>query len=60
MSIRDLNNFLKKIEQLNKLVELINKSPGKKDELSKCKDHDEVIVLTKSWGFEIGKRWGDK
>ena len=67
MSIRDLNNFLKKIEQLNKLVELINKSPGKKDELSKCKDHDEVIVLTKSIpsntfkvaDSQVATRWGN-
>ena len=56
---KDLNNFLKKIEQLNKISELIKKNPVKKKELSDCTNHDEVINLTSKWGFEIGKRWGE-
>ena len=56
---KDLNNFLIKIEQLNKLSELIKKNPVKKKELSDCTNHDEVINLTSKWGFEIGKRWGE-
>ena len=59
MAEKDLINFLKKIEQLNKISELIEKYPIKKKELSDCKNHEEVINLTKSWGFEIGKRWGE-
>ena len=59
MAERDLINFLKKIEQLNKLAELIEKNPTKKKELSDCKNHEDVINLTSKWGFEIGKRWGD-
>ena len=59
MAERDLINFLKKIEQLNKISELIRKNPEKKKELSDCKNHEEVINLTSKWGFEIGKRWGE-
>ena len=50
---------LKKIEQLNKITELIEKNPIKKKELSDCKNHEDVINLTSKWGFEIGKRWGE-
>ena len=59
MPEQDLINFLKKIEQLNKITELIEKNPIKKKELSDCKNHEEVICLTSKWGFEIGKRWGE-
>ena len=59
MAEKDLVNFLKKIEQLNKISELIEKNPIKKKELSDCKNHEEVINLTSKWGFEIGKRWGE-
>ena len=59
MAEKDLINFLKKIEQLNKISQLIQKNPIKKKELSNCKSHDEVVKLTSKWGFEIGKRWGE-
>ena len=59
MPEKDLINFLKKIEQLNKISELIEKNPIKKKELSDCKNHEDVINLTSKWGFEIGKRWGE-
>ena len=59
MPEKDLINFLKKIEQLNKITELIEKDPIKKKELSDCKNHEDVINLTSKWGFEIGKRWGE-
>tara|TARA_B100000965_G_scaffold91314_1_gene74413 strand:- start:190 stop:372 length:183 start_codon:yes stop_codon:yes gene_type:complete len=59
MAEKDLINFLKKIEQLNNLSELIKKNPTKRKELSDCKDHEEVIKLTSKWGYEIGKRWGE-
>ena len=59
MAEKDLVNFLKKIEQLNKISELIKNNPVKKKELSDCKNHEEVICLTSKWGFEIGKRWGE-
>ena len=59
MTTKDLDKFLRKIEELNKLVILIKNSSLKKDQLSKCKTHEEVINLTNSWGFDIGKRWGE-
>lgn len=59
VSLEDLEKFLNKIDQLNNLVGLINKCPEKKKKLSECCNHDDVIKLTKSWGFDIGKRWGE-
>ena len=59
MTEKDLNNFLKKIDQLKKISELIRKNPDKKKELSECSNHEEVINLTSKWGFDIGKRWGE-
>jgi len=59
MTDKDLSNFLKKIEQLNQIAQLIKNNPSKKLSLSKCKNHDEVIRLTTEWGFDIGKRWGE-
>ena len=59
MTKEDLEKFINKINQLNKILLLIEQSAEKKEELSKCSNHEEVIKLTKSWGFEIGKRWGE-
>ena len=59
MSISDLEKFLIKIDQLNLIVELIEKDLSKKEALSSCSTHEEVIKLTNSWGFQISKRWGE-
>ena len=59
MTKKDLAKFINKIEQLNKILLLIEQSNEKKEELCKCSNHEEVIKLTKSWGFEIDKRWGE-
>ena len=59
MTKQDLEKFIDKIEQLNKILFLIEQSTEKKEELSKCSNHEEVIKLTKAWGFEIDKRWGE-
>jgi len=59
MSIKDYESFLFKIDQLNQLVELINKSPEKYELFISCKTHDDVVELAKKWGYEIGKRWGE-
>ena len=59
MSKEDLEKFLIKIDQLNLIVELIEKDISKKQALSNCSTHDEVIELTNSWGFQINKRWGE-
>tara|TARA_B100001996_G_scaffold262150_1_gene204326 strand:+ start:360 stop:542 length:183 start_codon:yes stop_codon:yes gene_type:complete len=59
MTVKDYQGFLYKIDQMNKLVELINNSPEKYQLFVKCKTHNEVVELSKKWGFEIGKRWGE-
>ena len=59
MTIKDYERFLYKIEQLNQLVNLINKSPEKYQLFIKCKTHEDVVELAKQWGYEIGKRWGE-
>tara|TARA_Y100001978_G_scaffold42465_1_gene37877 strand:+ start:276 stop:458 length:183 start_codon:yes stop_codon:yes gene_type:complete len=59
MSKSDLDKFLIKIDQLNLIVELIEKDLSKKEALSNCSTHEEVIELTNSWGFQIGSRWGE-
>ena len=59
MTINDYERFLYKIDQLNKLVELINDSPDKYQLFIKCKTHQEVVELADKWGFEIGRRWGE-
>ena len=59
MSKSDLKDFLKKIDQLNLIVELIEKDLSKKEALSNCSTHEEVIELTNSWGFQISSRWGE-
>ena len=59
MSKNDYARFLYKVDQLNKFVELINSSPEKYKLIISCKTHDEVVKLAETWGYEIGKRWGE-
>tara|TARA_Y100001968_G_scaffold253290_1_gene238920 strand:+ start:361 stop:543 length:183 start_codon:yes stop_codon:yes gene_type:complete len=59
MTTKDYQGFLNKIDQLNKLVELINNSPEKYKLFIECKTHNDVVELSKKWGFEIGKQWGE-
>ena len=59
VSKNDLEKFLWKIDQLNLIVALIEKDLSKKEALSRCRTHEEVINLTNSWGFQISKRWGE-
>ena len=59
MSIKDYESFLYKIDQLNKLVKLINESPDKYKLFIKCKTHKDIVELANKWGYEIGKRWGE-
>ena len=59
MTKKDYKKFLNKIDQLNQLVELINKSPEKYQLIISCKTHEDVVELAKQWGYEIGKRWGE-
>tara|TARA_Y100001968_G_scaffold304880_1_gene320270 strand:- start:2004 stop:2186 length:183 start_codon:yes stop_codon:yes gene_type:complete len=59
MTKKDYERFIYKIDQLNKLVELIKNSPDKYKLFIKCKTHLEVVQLAKVWGYEIDKRWGE-
>jgi len=59
MTEENYKEFLHKIDQLNKLVELINNSPDKYKLFVKCKTHEDVVELANKWGYEIGKRWGE-
>ena len=59
MTKKDYHEFLYKIDQLNKLVDLINNSPEKYKLFIKSQTHEEVVELSKKWGFKIGKRWGE-
>ncbi len=59
MTKKDFEGFLNKVDQLNKLVDLINKSPDKYELFIKCKTHQEVVDLANKWGYEIGRRWGE-
>ena len=59
MSKKDYEGFLLKVDQLNKLVELINSSPEKYKLFINCKSHQDVVQLAKKWGYDIGKRWGE-
>ena len=59
MSKKDFDRFLIKIDQLNKLIEYVNKYPEKYELFIECQNHNEVVEIAKKWGFEIGKRWGE-
>ena len=59
MSKKDYERFLFKIDQLNQLVNFINKSPERYELIIRCNNHDDVVCLAKEWGYEIGKRWGE-
>ena len=59
MSKKDYEIFLHKVDQLNKLVLLINESPDKYNLFIQCKTHKEIVELANKWGYEIGKRWGE-
>ncbi|WP_320663971.1 Nif11 family protein [Prochlorococcus sp. MIT 1223] len=60
MSEQDLQKFIKKVNSLKKMIESIEKSAERKERLASCSNHQEVVDLAKSWGFEIGERWGEK
>lgn len=59
MSSEELKRFIFKVNQLNKLLESLESVPGRKESLEACHTHEEVVDLAGSWGFDIGRRWGD-
>ena len=55
----DLHRFLQKVNQLNALVQSIDHGPERRRQLSNWDDHNSVVELARSWGFDIGRRWGE-
>ena len=60
MAEEDLMRFLAKIENLNELVNSFKDFPNRRDQLASCRTHKEVVDMARSWGYEIGRQWGDK
>ena len=59
MAEADLQRFLRKVEQLNALVASLEEDPLRRQTFAACVDHNQVVQLARSWGFEIGRRWGE-
>tara|TARA_B100000700_G_scaffold284840_1_gene338422 strand:- start:4071 stop:4253 length:183 start_codon:yes stop_codon:yes gene_type:complete len=59
MTLNDYKKFVYKVDQLNKLIKLINNSPEKYKLFINSKTHDDVVQLAAKWGFQIGSRWGE-
>ena len=59
MAEEDLQRFLLKVEQLNALVSSIDADPERRRQLAACSDHNAVVQLALSWGYSIGRRWGE-
>ena len=60
MSEKDLKQFIEKVENLNSLINSLKKDPTRRSQLAACSKHKQVVELAKSWGFEIGRRWGEE
>ncbi len=59
MAEEQLQRFLVKVGDLNRLVALIDADPALRRRLRDCSSHDEVVALAAGLGLEIGRRWGD-
>lgn len=59
MAESDLQRFLHKVQQLNAMVSSLEREPGRRADLAACHDHNQVVKLARSWGYEIGRRWGE-
>ena len=59
MAEQDLYRFLDKVQQLQKMIQSLETVPGRRQLLAACEDHNQVVKLARSWGFEIGRRWGE-
>ncbi|MEX0588318.1 MAG: Nif11 domain/cupin domain-containing protein [Cyanobium sp.] len=59
MAEAQLQQFLEKVRQLNAFVALSEAEPALRQELRDCSDHNTVVALARSRGFEIGRRWGE-
>ena len=59
MSYEDLEKFTSKVKNLVSLLDSLDEIPERRAELASCEHHDQVVRLAKSWGYEIGTRWGE-
>ncbi len=59
MAEAQLQQFLEKVRQLNAFVALSEADPGFRQRLSDCANHQQVVDLASSCGFEIARRWGE-
>ncbi|ABX09117.1 Nif11 family protein [Prochlorococcus marinus] len=59
MSKEDLRRFIEKVDQLNKMIDSLDQFPFRREQLSSCNTHEQVIELARTWGFQISRRWGD-
>ena len=60
MAEQDLIRFLNKISQLQSLADRVQNDANSRDQLAACADHNQVVQLAQSWGFDIGRRWGER
>ena len=59
MAEAQLQQFLEKVRQLNAFVALGEADPSFRQRLSDCANHQQVVDLASSWGFDIARRWGE-
>ena len=59
MSYKDLERFTCKVKALVSLLDSLDEIPARRSELASCENHEQVVNLAKSWGYEIGNRWGE-
>ena len=60
MADKDLDRFIQKVNDLKDLVDSLESTPTRKEKLTSCSNHNEVVQLARSWGYEIGSRWGER
>lgn len=59
MTEQDLSRFLHKVDQLQQLVQSLEVDRQRRQSLAACTNHNQVVALARSWGFEIARRWGE-
>ena len=59
MTEQDLSRFLHKVNQLQQLVQSLEDDEQRRQLLAACTNHNQVVALARSWGFEIARRWGE-
>ena len=59
MAEAQLQQFLEKVRQLNAFVALSEADPAFRQCLSDCANHQQVVDLASSLGFDIARRWGE-